>query len=300
VLQRSGLPAALTWLANWTKDKYNLDVRVVADPRADSGRKEVRTLLFESVRELLFNAVKHAQADRVTLELALDADDHLCITVSDQGIGFEPAALDHRSGSGQVGWGLFSIHERLTLLGGRFEIDSAPGNGTRARLVAPSGLAHSSVAAPAVSTVAPIDATSEGEMGNPAADVLRILIVDDHAAVRRAFRDILTGRAQFSVVGDASNGLEAIAHAHTLRPDVILMDVAMPQMDGIEATLRIRAELPDIRILGLSMHPRSAAADAMEQAGAAGFFVKGMDTQRLIEHLLVVHASRGAGDTATS
>ena len=81
VLQQSGLPAALTWLANWTHDKYKLDVGVIADPRADSARKDVRTLLFESVRELLFNAVKHAQTDRVTLELALDADNQLCITV---------------------------------------------------------------------------------------------------------------------------------------------------------------------------------------------------------------------------
>ena len=60
VLQRSGLPAALKWLADWTHDKYRIEVRVAADPRADSGRKDVRTLLFESVRELLFNAVKHA------------------------------------------------------------------------------------------------------------------------------------------------------------------------------------------------------------------------------------------------
>ena len=60
MLQRSGLPAALTWLANWTHDKYKLDVQIVADPRADSARKDVRTLLFESVRELLFNAVKYA------------------------------------------------------------------------------------------------------------------------------------------------------------------------------------------------------------------------------------------------
>jgi signal transduction histidine kinase len=137
VLQRSGLPAALTWLANWTRHKYKIDVVIDADPRADSARKDVRTLLFESVRELLFNAVKHAHADRVTVELALDPDDQLCITVTDQGIGFEPARLDDRSKTRQPGWGLFSIRERLTLLGGRFEIESAPGEGTRVQLVAP-------------------------------------------------------------------------------------------------------------------------------------------------------------------
>jgi PAS domain S-box-containing protein len=293
VLQNAGLPAALRWLANWTHDKYKLDVHVVADPRADSARKDVRTLLFESVRELLFNSVKHAQTDSVTLTLELDADDQLRITVSDQGIGFELEGLDHRSETGQVGWGLFSIRERLTLLGGRFEIDSAPGKGTRMRLVAPRGDAQSSVAGPAASTTAPIDARSVRDTGRASPDALRILIVDDHAAVRGAFTDILNKQPQLSVVGDASNGFEAIACAHTLRPDVILMDIAMPHMDGIEATSRIRAELPDIRILGLSMQPRSAAAVAIEQAGAADFFVKGIDTQRLIEHLLAVHASRG-------
>jgi anti-sigma regulatory factor (Ser/Thr protein kinase) len=136
-------------------------------PRCDAAQlKDVRTLLFESVRELLFNAVKHAQVESVTLELALDADDQLCITVSDQGVGFEQDGLDHRSDAGQVGWGLFSIRERVTLLGGRFEIDSAPGKGTRMRLVAPRGDAQSSVADPATSTTTPIGATSGRDKGD--------------------------------------------------------------------------------------------------------------------------------------
>ena len=300
VLQVSGLPAALTWLAGWTNDKYKLEVRVVADRRADSGRKDVRTLLFESVRELLFNAVKHAKANRVTLELALDADDQLCITVSDDGIGFEPKGMDQRSSTGQVGWGLFSIRERLTLLGGRFGIESVPGGGTRVRLVAPRGDPQSSLGRPEVSAFAPIGAPSRNGDELSAAAALRILIVDDHPLVRSALRDVLNEMPQLSVVGDASNGFEAIRHAHALRPDVILMDVEMPQMGGIEATMRIRAELPDIQILGLSMHPRSAAGHAIEQAGAHGFFVKGIDTQRLINHLLVAQASRRAGNPAKS
>src|SRR6185295_17829999 len=131
----------------------------------------------------LFNAVKHVHADRATLELALDADDRLCITVTDQGIGFEPAELDDRSKGGQVGWGLFSIRERLTLLGGRFDVDSAPGRGTRVRLVAPRGAAQSATADAAVSTLAPIRPASAGEVGRAAPDALRILIVDDHVAV---------------------------------------------------------------------------------------------------------------------
>ena len=160
------------------------------------------------------------------------------------------------------------------------------------RLVAPRGHAHTAVGSAGASTTAAIGAAPPGDNGRASLDALRILIVDDHAGVRSALRNILHQRPQLSVVGDASDGVEAIAQAHALRPDVILMDIAMPRMDGIEATSRIRVELPDIQILGLSMQPRSAAADAIEQAGAAAFFVKGIDTQRLIEHLLGVHALR--------
>jgi PAS domain S-box-containing protein len=295
VLQLAGLPPAMAWLANWMYDKYRIAVRVTADPRADSARKDVRTLLYESVREVIFNAVKHAQADRVTLDLALDDDDQLRITISDEGIGFDPARLDDRSKSGQVGWGLFSIRERLTLLGGRCEIDSMPGEGTRVQLVAPRGNPRPFIAGPPAAAFAPVGGPSGGDKGRASANALRILIVDDHPTVRSTYRDIINKQPQLSVVGDASNGIEAIENAHTLRPEVILMDIGMPHMDGIEATVRIRAELPEIRILGLSMQPRSAAAQAIEQAGAEAFFVKGVDTQRLIEHLLVVHASRAAG-----
>jgi PAS domain S-box-containing protein len=300
VLQRSGLPAALTWLANWTQEKYKLTVQISADPRADSARKDVRTLLFESVRELLFNAVKYARTGRVTLTLELGADDQLCITVTDQGVGFEPARLDDRSLNGQVGWGLFRIRERLTLLGGRLDIDSALGMGTRVRIVAPRDTAPEMLAGANDSIVAPPEAVSAVDDDRASPDALRILIVDDHPAVRRALREMLHRRPQLSVVGDASNGFEAIAHAHTLRPDVILMDVSMPHMDGVEATARIRAELPHIRILGISMLARSETADAIEHAGAAAFFVKGTDTQRLIDHLLAFHASRDADDRMSS
>ena len=127
------------------------------------------------------------------------------------------------------------------------------------------------------------------------AQKIRVLIADDHVMVRQGLRAVLQSYPNIEVVGEAGNGEQAILSVAKLQPTIVLMDIGMPHMDGIEATVRIRAELPEIRILGLSMQPRSAAAQAIEQAGAEAFFVKGVDTQRLIEHLLVVHASRAAG-----
>jgi DNA-binding NarL/FixJ family response regulator len=166
--------------------------------------------------------------------------------------------------------------------------------------VAPRGAAHETIAELSESSVARSGAAPAIDDERIAPDALRILIVDDHPAVRRALREMLHQRPQLAVVGDSANGFEAIAHANTLRPDVILMDIAMPHMDGVEATARIRAELPEIRILGLSTLARNETADAIEQAGADGFFVKGTDTRRLIEQLLAYHAERHVADHAGS
>jgi len=100
---------------------------------------------------------------------------------------------------------------------------------------------------------------------------------------------LLQARTELQIVVEAANGLEAIAQARALLPDVVVMDVSMPEMDGIEATRRIRAEFRSIQVLGLSMYPRTEHLHSIEQAGAQRFFVKGADTQRLVDHLLAMH-----------
>ena len=211
--------------------------------------------------------------------------------MADQGIGFDAAGLVERRKTGQAGWGLFSIRERLTLLGGQFDIESAPGQGTRFRLVAPRGVKQGGIDAPRRLSGAATGPALDVAAGFASARALRILIVDDHAAVRRVFRELLQERPELQVVGEAVDGLEGIAKARALRPDVILMDVSMPRMDGVEATRRIRAELPFIQILGLSTHLKTEDLHLIELAGAAGFFTKGVDTQRLLDHLMAVHAT---------
>jgi PAS domain S-box-containing protein len=291
LLHGSGLPAALAWLAQWTHQKYGLEVEISADPLADSTRKDIRTLLFESVRELLFNVFKHAQVSRVTVDLTLDANDMLCITVADEGIGFDPVSVVERAKAGQVGWGLFSIRERLTLLGGRFDIESTPGQGTRFRLIAPHRTAHGGIGVQDASSRAADLHPSSGAAGVASPRPLRILIVDDQPMVLRTFRKLLQERTEFLVVGDAANGLEAIARTRTLRPDVVLMDISMPLLDGVEATRRLRAEFPSICVLGLSAQPQTEERHPIEEAGASAFFNKGTGTAPLIEHLLVLHAT---------
>ena len=297
LLHGSGLPAALIWLAERTGKEYGIVIQISADPLANSDRKDVRTLLFESVRELLLNAVKHGEVDRVSVELSARADDMLCVTVADEGRGFDPSGLLDRAKTGHLGWGLFRIRERLTLLGGRFDVDSAPGQGTRVQLIAPRGGVHGEVAAEGTLTHSERAPALVSGRKRSSTRPVKILIVDDHAGVRKVFRDMLRERRGLRVVGEAVNGHDAIARAHELKPDVILMDVLMPEMDGIEATRRIRAELPFIQILAVSTHPPEERVHAIERAGAAAFFTKGIDTQRLLDHLMRLRAV-SAGDSA--
>lgn len=134
VLYDRGLAAGLQWLAERTLEKYDLRVDVEAEPDAEPANENLRVFLFQAVRELLFNVVKHAQATEAHVRLTKTADQMLSVEVADDGVGCNVAAGD-RGSSG--GFGLFSIRERLELQGGRMEIQSRPGEGTRGIVVIP-------------------------------------------------------------------------------------------------------------------------------------------------------------------
>jgi CheY-like chemotaxis protein len=285
MLHDVGLAAALTWLQGWAQQQYGLTVDLRADPGATPVARDVRTLVFESVKELVFNAVKHAKVDRLAIELALTEAGDVHLTVTDGGAGFEPEDLLATGRTRGTGFGLIAIRERLASLGGRLDIEAAPGRGARFTLTVPR-LTPSPEVTNGVTAALPQDpaAGPDPAPGRP----LRIVLADDHALVRDGLRQLLADHPALDVVGEASDGVEAVALVDALRPDVVIMDVAMPRMDGIEATRRIHAATPHVVILGLSTQERPRGLHAIEDAGAAGYFAKGDDAQRLLERLLEI------------
>ena len=103
---------------------------------------------------------------------------------------------------------------------------------------------------------------------------IKVLLADDHALVRRGFRRMLEDDAAIAVVGEASNGNEAVRLAVELRPGVIVMDCAMPELSGIEATRKILKQYPEARILMLSMHAEETLVNQALEAGAQGYVLK--------------------------
>jgi CheY-like chemotaxis protein len=207
-------------------------------------------------------------------------------------------------GGGGSGLGLFSVRERVALLGGKMEVSTCPGRGTRISLQLPL----STVPVPARATMPVVNAPADSALFRPPAapprpaaatpatgaarirhrskrapSAIRIVVADDHQIVRDGLVGVLRAQRGMEVVGTAADGHAALIMARRLHPDVVVMDVTMPILNGIEATRALSAELPQIRVIGLSMHRAEDMAKAMREAGAAAYVCKSGPMHELVK-----------------
>jgi two-component system, NarL family, response regulator NreC len=129
---------------------------------------------------------------------------------------------------------------------------------------------------------------------------IRILLADDHAVVRQGFKMILAAQPDMEIAGEAGNGREAVELAEKLRPDVAVMDVAMPELNGIEATRRLAQSAPHTRVLALSMHKDSVYVREILRAGARGYLLKDSPAGDLVAAVRAIAAGEGYLSPAVS
>jgi len=129
---------------------------------------------------------------------------------------------------------------------------------------------------------------------------IRILLADDHAVVRQGFKMILAEQSDMEIVGEAGNGRQAIELAEQLRPDVVVMDVAMPELNGIEATRRLGSSTPHTRVLALSMHKDSVYVREILRAGARGYLLKDSMAADLVSAVRAIASGEGYISPAVS
>jgi signal transduction histidine kinase len=293
VLQHGKLRDVFQWLSQWFQDKYGLHAAVQFRHEPYSVPEHVRVFLFQAARELLLNVVKHSGKTAAKIIVCFQKK-YVIVQVEDGGLGFEPRVVEAGLQRPQS-FGLFHIQERLTALGGRMRILRAREGGARFRLVVPT----------AEQAPRPVDQPDFQRAGTGSDSTLkrlespnknrpiRLLVVDDHVVVREGFVNLLNRQPDFTVVGQATDGQQAIQQAKTLRPDIILMDVDMPIMDGLEATRRIKQQHPGIPIIGLSLHDDQSVGRAMCKAGADAYVSKQAPGKHLLDTLRDIWRLRG-------
>ena len=121
---------------------------------------------------------------------------------------------------------------------------------------------------------------------------IRVLIVDDHALLREGLRALLSSMGDIEVVAEVANGREAVRRALEIAPQVVLMDIGMPDMNGVEATALLLAKLPGVRVIALSMHGDAEHVQRALQAGAAGYLLKESAAAEVVAAVRAVHAGR--------
>ncbi len=280
VLYEGGLAPALRFLSRKFEEQYqfkvNLEVKSELEPDSDI----IKWVFYTAVEELLLNVVKYAGVKEcfITLDVTPEI---ILMRVSDYGKGFDPNIVDEQK---QGGFGLFSIRERIKALDGDLRIISHKGQGATFELSVP----YRSVLGDAEGLRGEKDKGKElvkeamVELSGAARSV-RILIADDHQIVRQAISTLLGGIPAFKVVGEAEDGEDAVRKSLELNPEIVIMDLNMPKLNGLAATKIIHKQLPATKIIGLSVQDEQTVMDSMKEAGASAFFNKGAPVERLID-----------------
>ena len=278
VLRHGDFGETLRWLAEQVQAKHGLVVHVHAFGRIEVQSEALTAFLYKASQETLFNVVKHARVNEARLRVRR-LGRYVCLSVSDRGRGFDPQEL-----KAAAGFGLLSIRERIELLGGRMKIKSVPGRGSTFFIVVPD-------------SPKPEDRGRKTEDGGPKADdgllssvlgprssgpTLRVLIADDHEIVREGLISLLREEHAIEIVGAAANGREAVDLAGRLQPDVVIMDVSMPLINGADATRQIKTHLPQTRVVALSMYDTPETIETMYRAGAESYVLKTAPSEELL------------------
>ncbi|WP_336992705.1 hybrid sensor histidine kinase/response regulator transcription factor [Bacillus toyonensis] len=255
-LSQESLPLATT-LQQLTEEfkkhaKVNVRTRIIGEEFMVS--KQSKMTLYRSLQESLTNAVRHGHSTEIIVSLHFEPQ-QIRLDVEDNGCGVE---------DWKDGFGLTAMKERVSQSQGRVIVYSKKGEGTLISCVLPKQV----------------------QLAN---EQIRLCIVDDHSFIRESLHTILGGLEDLQVVGMAEDGERALELCERLKPDVVLMDLEMPNLDGIHATKMIKKKWPDIRVLILSTFQNTERAKEIIRNGADGYVLKSIDSRELAESIRLVY-----------
>lgn len=287
LLDESGLASAIRWYAEGFQKRSAIQLTVDVAPDLGRFSAETETALFRVVQESLTNVHRYSGSPTAEIRIS-NREGKVRLEISDQGRGGLAGAKRVLTGETIVslGVGIPGMRERLRQLGGQLEVDFGP-NGTTVVAALPVTnrlCAHvESPEAVTLSTEPPPEFQTEAGIHRS-----RILIADDHELMRRGLRGLIESHSEWAVCGEAVEGNEAVRKARELRPDLVIMDINMPNLTGIDAAQRIRKESPGTKILFFSVYDSAHVVREILNVGGQGYVAKSRAGSDLVNAVRIV------------
>jgi two-component system, NarL family, sensor kinase len=284
LLDESGLGSAIRWYAEGFQKRSGIRLNVNISPDLGRLSNDVEMALFRVVQESLTNVHRYSGSPDAEIYVH-DAPDAVKLEVIDHGKGIQTGAARSKvEGIGSLGVGIPGMRERIRQFGGQLEVDFGR-DGTRVCASIP--LKKAKVAPPAAESEVIVSATptnGDSSVAASSSDLRRrILIADDHEVMRRGVRGLLESHDEWAVCGEAFEGREVVVKSRELRPDLIIMDINMPGLTGIDAAQQIRKENPSAKILFFSVHESAQTVREVVNAGAQGYVAKSRAGHDLVD-----------------
>ena len=281
LLDECGLASAVHWYAEGFEKRSGIKLEVAVDGNLPRLPADAETTLFRVVQESLTNVHRYSGSSVAKISIS-HQDGEVRLEILDHGHGIKAGkARAKLDGPAPLGVGIPGMRERLHQLGGGLAVDFGT-NGTR------------------VTATLPVKKAGEGE---PAAENQtslsfrirsaqdarrRILIADDHELMRRGLRGLIESHDEWAVCGEAVEGSEAVRKAEELEPDLVIMDVNLPGLSGIDAAMRIRKVREAAKILFFTVHDSDEVLREIVDVGAHGYVAKSRASQDLVEAVRIV------------
>ena len=229
--------------------------------------------LLRIVQQAVDNALKHARASSIHIEIAFNKKE-VRLQIKDDGKGFDVRKV-------RRGVGLIGMRERAKEIGGKFTLNSKPGKGTRVEITVPT-FSHAASRGFSMTKKVPLARSKQ----------IRVIIADDHPVVREGLGALVKSQKDMRVVSEAANGRQAVQQFLLHRPDVLLLDLRMPEMNGIEAIQAILKKAPKAKIIVLSTYSGDEDIYQALQAGAKAYLLKDSPRAQLLESIRDVYSGR--------
>jgi CheY-like chemotaxis protein len=289
LLDECGLASAVHWYIEGFKKRSGIRVNVVVDDDLPRLPTDAETALFRVVQESLTNVHRYSGSSSAEIRISQFVG-QVQLEIVDHGKGIRAGTTDSSfRGAPALGVGIPGMRERIRQLGGQLDVEFGA-EGTRVYASLPLAAALGEASGPGAGDAFP--ASEKNDPRSPAASQARkrILIADDHEVMRRGVRALVESHQEWAICGEALEGHEVVRKTKELNPDLLILDVSMPGISGIEAALQILKENPAVKIIFFTMHDSPQMLRELSNVGASGYVAKARAGDDLIDAIRVVLA----------